>query len=213
MDPGTVDATTGMARVLRTMQIASVRRRRVISRASSQSEAPLSAACEATANESMPATPSRLPPPGRFRMPQRCRTVRVSKLSRDASDEADEADGESEGEAVWEEDEGVDGDRVEEALEKMAKLELDGGEGPVVHTNAGDVRMLEKGMEPADGGVGDSSEGEEGEPTWTPYPHVFVIGDAADAFGAIQAGHNAYYQVSGRFLPLTACADHPRRPK
>ncbi|KAJ7229572.1 iron uptake cluster protein [Mycena haematopus] len=29
----------------------------------------------------------------------------------------------------------------------------------------------------------------------TPYPHVFVIGDAADAFGAIPAGHNAYYQA------------------
>ncbi|TDL14612.1 hypothetical protein BD410DRAFT_902966 [Rickenella mellea] len=29
---------------------------------------------------------------------------------------------------------------------------------------------------------------------FTPYPHIFVIGDAADAFGAINAGHNAYYQ-------------------
>ncbi|KAG6840156.1 hypothetical protein C0991_008561 [Blastosporella zonata] len=28
----------------------------------------------------------------------------------------------------------------------------------------------------------------------TPYPHIFVIGDAADAFGAIAAGHNAFYQ-------------------
>lgn len=30
----------------------------------------------------------------------------------------------------------------------------------------------------------------------TPYPHIFVIGDAADAFGALHAGHNAYFQVS-----------------
>lgn len=29
----------------------------------------------------------------------------------------------------------------------------------------------------------------------TPYPNMFVIGDAADAFGAIPAGHTAYYQV------------------
>ncbi|KAF7358536.1 Apoptosis-inducing factor B [Mycena venus] len=29
----------------------------------------------------------------------------------------------------------------------------------------------------------------------SPYPHVFVIGDAADAFGAIPAGHNAYFQA------------------
>ncbi|KAE9397482.1 FAD/NAD(P)-binding domain-containing protein [Gymnopus androsaceus JB14] len=28
----------------------------------------------------------------------------------------------------------------------------------------------------------------------TPYPNIFVIGDAADAFGAIPAGHTAYYQ-------------------
>lgn len=29
----------------------------------------------------------------------------------------------------------------------------------------------------------------------TSYPHIFVVGDAADAFGAINAGHTAYYQV------------------
>ena len=29
----------------------------------------------------------------------------------------------------------------------------------------------------------------------SPYPHIFAIGDAADAFGAINAGHTAYYQV------------------
>ena len=27
------------------------------------------------------------------------------------------------------------------------------------------------------------------------YSNIFVVGDAADAFGAIAAGHNAYYQV------------------
>lgn len=29
----------------------------------------------------------------------------------------------------------------------------------------------------------------------SPYPHIFVTGDAADAFGAIPAGHNAYAQT------------------
>lgn len=29
----------------------------------------------------------------------------------------------------------------------------------------------------------------------TPYPHIFAIGDAADAFGAIAAGHTAFNQV------------------
>jgi apoptosis-inducing factor 2 len=28
-----------------------------------------------------------------------------------------------------------------------------------------------------------------------PYPHLFCIGDAADAFGALKAGHTAYYQA------------------
>ncbi|KAJ7855823.1 hypothetical protein B0H13DRAFT_2079331 [Mycena leptocephala] len=34
----------------------------------------------------------------------------------------------------------------------------------------------------------------------TPYPHIFAIGDAADAFGALPAGHNAWAQgeVAGR---------------
>ncbi|KAJ6452884.1 hypothetical protein C8R47DRAFT_262616 [Mycena vitilis] len=36
---------------------------------------------------------------------------------------------------------------------------------------------------------------DDSEPTHTPYPHIFVVGDAADAFGAIPAGHNAYYQA------------------
>lgn len=29
---------------------------------------------------------------------------------------------------------------------------------------------------------------------YTPHPHIFAIGDAADAFGALKAGHSAYYQ-------------------
>ena len=32
-----------------------------------------------------------------------------------------------------------------------------------------------------------------------PYPHIFAIGDAADAYGAIKAGHTAYYQVCSLF--------------
>jgi len=48
----------------------------------------------------------------------------------------------------------------------------------------------------------EQTESEESESEPTPYPHIFAIGDAADAFGAIPAGHNAYAQVSlvlGRF--------------
>lgn len=38
-------------------------------------------------------------------------------------------------------------------------------------------------------------EEEEEDPQYTvPYPHIFAIGDAADAFGAINAGHTAYLQ-------------------
>ncbi|KAJ3875193.1 FAD/NAD-binding domain-containing protein [Lentinula edodes] len=37
-------------------------------------------------------------------------------------------------------------------------------------------------------------DGEDGAELSTPYPNIFVAGDAADAFGAIPAGHTAYYQ-------------------
>ncbi|OBZ73235.1 Apoptosis-inducing factor B [Grifola frondosa] len=39
-----------------------------------------------------------------------------------------------------------------------------------------------------------ADEAEEDPTLRVPYPHVFAIGDAADAFGAINAGHNAYFQ-------------------
>ncbi|KAJ7127888.1 hypothetical protein C8R44DRAFT_100464 [Mycena epipterygia] len=39
------------------------------------------------------------------------------------------------------------------------------------------------------------ADAEEFAAETTPYPHIFVVGDAADAFGAIPAGHNAYYQA------------------
>ncbi|KAJ7763430.1 hypothetical protein B0H16DRAFT_1661769 [Mycena metata] len=38
-------------------------------------------------------------------------------------------------------------------------------------------------------------EQEQEDMETTPYPHIFVVGDAADAFGAIPAGHNAYWQA------------------
>jgi len=40
----------------------------------------------------------------------------------------------------------------------------------------------------------DLDDAEESQPT--PYGHIFVIGDAADTFGAIKAGHNAYFQAA-----------------
>ncbi|PBK68507.1 FAD/NAD(P)-binding domain-containing protein [Armillaria solidipes] len=46
----------------------------------------------------------------------------------------------------------------------------------------------------------------------THYPHIFAIGDAADAFGAIKAGHNAYFQgeVAARnVLRLINDSDEP----
>ncbi|KAJ4465078.1 hypothetical protein J3R30DRAFT_3317514 [Lentinula aciculospora] len=52
-------------------------------------------------------------------------------------------------------------------------------------------------------------DAEESETEITPYPNIFVIGDAADAFGAIPAGHAAYYQgeVAARnILRLISCS-------
>jgi hypothetical protein len=54
----------------------------------------------------------------------------------------------------------------------------------------------------------EQTESEESESESTPYPHIFAIGDAADAFGAIPAGHNAYAQVS---LVLCRLFVHPPR--
>lgn len=51
---------------------------------------------------------------------------------------------------------------------------------------------------------------EESESESTPYPNIFAIGDAADAFGAIPAGHNAYAQVSSRFIPWRLFVHLPR---
>lgn len=51
----------------------------------------------------------------------------------------------------------------------------------------------------------DEEEVEEEEASkWTPYPHFFCVGDSADAFGAIKAGHTAYWQgeVAGRNIEI-----------
>jgi len=32
-------------------------------------------------------------------------------------------------------------------------------------------------------------------PVMSPYPHIYVVGDAADAFGALKAGHTAWGQA------------------
>lgn len=51
-------------------------------------------------------------------------------------------------------------------------------------------------LQDADGPEEDfEEETQEEEAGSTPYPHLFVVGDAADAFGAVPAGHNAYYQA------------------
>lgn len=41
-----------------------------------------------------------------------------------------------------------------------------------------------------------------------PYPHLFAIGDAADAFGAINAGHTAYYQAQVAARNILALIKH-----
>ena len=56
----------------------------------------------------------------------------------------------------------------------------------------------------------------EGELESTPFPNIFVIGDSADAFGAIKAGHNAYFQaeVAARnIIALTEAEVEGREPE
>ena len=38
---------------------------------------------------------------------------------------------------------------------------------------------------------------DDGEVRLSEYPHIFVIGDAADAFGALKSGNAAWGQVNG----------------
>lgn len=64
--------------------------------------------------------------------------------------------------------------------------------------------------------VGEEDEEEEEEDgddhLQVVHPNMFAIGDAADSFGAINAGHNAYFQVSltFRFVFLFFCPPLPR---
>lgn len=46
------------------------------------------------------------------------------------------------------------------------------------------------------------TKADNGEVQLSEYPHVFVIGDAADAFGALKSGSAAWGQVRG----FTACS-------
>ncbi|KIK70490.1 hypothetical protein GYMLUDRAFT_89519 [Collybiopsis luxurians FD-317 M1] len=55
------------------------------------------------------------------------------------------------------------------------------------------LRSMQLGiLSPGPQASGDSETEQEVETT--PYPNIFAIGDVADAFGAIPAGHTAYYQ-------------------
>lgn len=46
------------------------------------------------------------------------------------------------------------------------------------------------------------SELSSGRDLCVPYPHIFAIGDAADAFGAIKAGHTAGHQVDPSIISI-----------
>lgn len=44
--------------------------------------------------------------------------------------------------------------------------------------------------------LADPPEYEDEDPLVTHYPHIFVVGDAADAFGALKAGHTAWQMAA-----------------
>ncbi|KAI5116412.1 hypothetical protein M0805_000585 [Coniferiporia weirii] len=108
-----------------------------------------------------------------------------------------------------------DEEAVEEAGELSVGLEkLDlGADASIGHDSESDFAELD------DEEQEETEQEEEQEPLpETPYPHVFVIGDAADAFGAIKAGHTAYWQaeVAARNvlrLAAAAAAEVDRRAR
>lgn len=61
------------------------------------------------------------------------------------------------------------------------------------------TRSLQLGIGTGDGEVGLSG-----------YPHIFVIGDAADAFGALKSGNAAWGQVSGPLHASGGTSAHAR---
>lgn len=76
------------------------------------------------------------------------------------------------------------------------------GMGEATDSLSAAVDKLELSSEPRPEDQGeeqDIAEEEEAEELEalpdTPYPHIFVVGDSADAFGAIKAGHTAYWQA------------------
>lgn len=72
-----------------------------------------------------------------------------------------------------------------EIMGKMDPATVDPGTH-LVHV----LRTLQVGVLKPEG-----NKNPEGTVENTPYSHIFAVGDAADAFGAIQAGHTAYAQV------------------
>ncbi|KAG6875989.1 hypothetical protein C0993_006392, partial [Termitomyces sp. T159_Od127] len=61
------------------------------------------------------------------------------------------------------------------------------------------LRIMQLCCAPPKGATPPATAAEQATPTdttllTTPYPHIFAIGNAADAFGAIAMGHNAHYQ-------------------
>jgi hypothetical protein len=114
-------------------------------------------------------------------------------------------------------DPGVDGAQLEDALvqmtladghmdksvvakmeEHIANLVEESPAGPLSPTpssltlsSAEDDNFSERSSSDDEGIVSEDDDDEEE----TPYPHIFVVGDAADAFGALKAGHTAYFQA------------------
>ncbi|KAI0804792.1 iron uptake cluster protein [Irpex lacteus] len=59
-------------------------------------------------------------------------------------------------------------------------------------------------------------DADDDEHLQVPYPHWFAVGDAADAFGAINAGHTAYYQgglAANNVLKLIAAEREGKSPE
>ncbi|KAG7085379.1 hypothetical protein E1B28_002943 [Marasmius oreades] len=97
-------------------------------------------------------------------------------------------------------------EQLKAALEKISLAEKEALENGEEESD----EEVRSGSE--DGGSVSSEQGEEKENgTWTPYPHMFCVGDSADAFDAIKAGHTAYWQgeVAGRNIVRLVKGEEP----
>lgn len=87
----------------------------------------------------------------------------------------------------------IAGSSVEAVSESLKKASLEPPETPVDEYSENTTPT--SSAAPSEFDLDEDEQMPELDLEQTPFRNIFVVGDAADAFGAINAGHNAYFQA------------------